>query len=69
MAKQQALFDRERKRTALDRENVAHDWEDLKRLKDQLLTQIMALQNTQGPPPLSDGPTDMETQDNKHTQS
>ena len=35
----------------------------MKHLNDQLFAQIMALRNTQRLPPLSDGTTDMETQD------
>ena len=66
MAKHQALLDRERERATLNRENTAREREELKRINNQLLTQITALQNTQGLPPLSDGPTDMETQDREH---
>ena len=37
MAKQQAMFDRERKQAAHDRENVAREWGEMKCLNDQLL--------------------------------
>ena len=58
MAKLQALFDY---KMALDRENAAHEWEELKCLNDQLLAQITTFQNTKGPPSLTDGPADTET--------
>ena len=41
---------------ALDRENTTYKRKELKRLNDQLLVQITALQSTQGPPPLQNGP-------------
>ena len=58
MAKQETLFDWERKRMTLDQENADIEREELKRLNDQLLSHITTLQNTQGSPLLSDGPTD-----------
>ena len=46
IAKQQALFDRKHEQAAHDRENATCEGEEMKRLKDQLLAQITALQNT-----------------------
>ena len=69
MAKQQSLFDREREQASLDLESVTCEWEELKYVNDQLLARIIALQSTQGSPPLPEGPTDTETQDGKYTQS
>ena len=69
MAKYQALCDRELEKATLDLENAAHEQEELKRLNNQLLAQITALQNTQGPPPSADGPTNTETQDDELTQT
>jgi len=45
MTKQQVMFDREREQTTHDRENAAREWEEMKRLNDQLLAQITILQN------------------------
>jgi len=59
MAKQQALFDREREQSH-DRENVVCEWEDMKHLNNQFLAQITILQSTQGPPPSPERPTAME---------
>jgi len=66
IAKYQAIFDH---KLALDRENMTGKREKLKLLNDQLLTQILALQNTQGPPSLPDRPIDTDIQDGKYTQS
>ena len=60
------LFDH---KLALNRENASIEREELKRVNDLLLPQIMALQNTQGSPSLPDVPTNMETQDGEHSQS
>jgi len=60
MAKQHALFDCEWERSEQDRENMAREWEKIKFLNDQLLANIMTLQNTRGPPPSSERPTDAE---------
>ena len=46
LAKQEALFDHERGRAEQARENVTREREEMKRLNDQLLTQITALQDT-----------------------
>ena len=43
MAKQQALFNREREQATHDRENAACEQEELKRQNDQLITQITTL--------------------------
>ena len=51
MAKQQALFDHERKQAAHDRENTACEREEMKCLTDQFLAQITAFQNTRRSPP------------------
>jgi len=69
IAKQQALFDREREKATHDRENVAYEREELKHLNDQFLAQIITLQNTQGLPPSPERPTATEAQDNEHSQS
>jgi len=45
MAKQQALFDREREWSEHDRENTTRERKELKCLNDQLLTQITTFQN------------------------
>ena len=47
MKEQQARSDRNRKQAALDRKNAAHEQKVLKRLNDQLQTQIATLQRTQ----------------------
>ena len=43
MAKQQALFDRERELSEQDLENTAREREEMKCLNDQLLAQITTL--------------------------
>ena len=68
MTKQQTLFDREREQAAHDRENTAREQKELKHLNDQLLAQIIALQNTQGPPPSPERPTATEAQNDEHSQ-
>jgi len=49
LTKQQALFDRERGQAMHDRESTFREWEEMKRLNDQLLAQIVTLQNTWAP--------------------
>jgi len=43
MAKQHALFNREREQAAHDQENTVREREELKRLNDQLFAQITTL--------------------------
>jgi len=43
MVKQQAMFNRKRERSEHDRENTAHEREEMKCLNDQPLAQIIAL--------------------------
>ena len=68
MVKQQALFVREREQAIHDRENVARRQEGMKRLNDQLFTQITALQITRGPPPLPEKPNATEAPSGEHSQ-
>ena len=69
MAKQQALFDRKWEWSEQDRENTASEWEELKYLNDQLVTQITTLQKTWRPPPSSERPIDTETISEEQSQN